>query len=90
MLRLFLELWPSFVPLLLYVAWMWLARRREVKRGNARPTWLSGPWFWAVMASFATALVCMFLFGVARDSEQGEYTPPHMEGDRLVPGTVNH
>lgn len=87
-MRIILELWPAFIPLLLYVAWMARKRRHAVRAGDALPGWMRGPWFWAVLAGIGIAVGCLLTLGVFEGRTKGDYVPPHMENGTLVPGEV--
>lgn len=89
-MRVLMEMWPALVPILLYAAWMALRRGRASRRGAEKPAWRDGPWFWAVMASIAVAIVCLVLWGLSADPVRGRYVPPHMENGTLVPGIITH
>jgi ABC-type Fe3+ transport system permease subunit len=88
-MRVLIELLPAIVPLVLCAAWVAMQRRQAAKRGEAKPDWKDGPWFWAVIASIVVAIVCLFLLGVISQSVKGAYEPAHLENGKLVPGKVN-
>lgn len=83
-----LEFWPVFIPLLLYVAWQTRRRRHAHRRGEDKPNWLDGPWYWAVLATLALAIVVFLWWGFGSDAAQGKYIPPHLENGAVVPGHV--
>jgi hypothetical protein len=89
MIRFLIELWPAVIPLLLYTVWIVLLRRRAHKSGIEKPGWLSGPWFWMVLATAGTLVICLFAIGVFSSGTKGDYIPPHMENGTLVPGRVD-
>lgn len=83
--------WPVVIPLLIYWMWLVVVRRRAAKAGQQPPGFRDGPWYWAVLASLLTAVGCFLYLGftVSRtDSLKGQYVPPHVENNRLVPGHV--
>jgi len=78
--------WPVLVPLLIYWLWHLSVARRAVKAGLPAPHFREGPWYWAVLASLLTGIVCFLLLGASSEGMTGEYVPPHMENGTLVPG----
>ncbi|MDX2095754.1 MAG: hypothetical protein SFW64_07455, partial [Alphaproteobacteria bacterium] len=48
-----------------------------------------GPWYWAVLASLLTAMGCFFVMGATIEAHKGDYIPPRIEGDRVIPGRIN-
>ena len=80
--------WPVLLPLLAYMLWMTLMRRRAVKAGEERPRFRDGPVYWMVMSTLGVAVLCFFFLAVGIDDEKGEYVPPHMENGVMVPGKI--
>jgi hypothetical protein len=84
MLRVFLEIvLPLLLPTLLYLLWV----------GALRPTQPSGavrsagmPWLWLGGAGMLLVAIVIFLIVASEGSQQGVYVPPHLQGDRIVPG----
>lgn len=82
---LFVRLWPVFIPLLLYVAWMIYRRRQARKLGAAIPPWTDGPWVWAVMATLLIAMTGFVLLGLIEPADRDSiYEPAHMENGTLI------
>lgn len=80
--------WPVLIPLVAYVLWMNLVRRKAEKEGKPKPAFRDGPWYWAVLTSLLIAIGCFFLVAMGIDEGKGSYTPPHLEGGKIVPGQV--
>lgn len=80
--------YPVLIPLIIYIIWLSIQRRRARKNGDPMPKFSDGPIFWLVISSLGIAILCFIFMGLSIESEKGVYTPPHMEGDRLVPARV--
>jgi len=80
--------WPVLIPLIVYWLWHRNAVRKAKKSGGPLPHFRDGPLYWAVLASLVTAVMCFLFLGLSHVGNSGKYEPPHMEGDRLVPGRV--
>lgn len=77
MLRLiFVELWPAFIPLALYLLWQLRRRHAARKQGLARPHLLDGPWVWALMLSLAGAIIGFFILGMSNPHNSGTHYQP--------------
>ena len=84
-----MRFWPVLMPFLVYALWMLKMRGRARKAGEPLPRFRDGPWFWAVVATFGVAIAMFIVFGVsAREGIRGDYTPPHMENGKIIPGHV--
>jgi hypothetical protein len=89
MLRVLFELWPVILPLLVYLLWYWRLSRRCRKDGTCPPRLREGPWKMAVLASILIAVVLLLLWGLSADERRAsDYTPPHLQDGRVVPGKV--
>lgn len=84
----FLKFWPVFVPLALYALWQFLKRRYAHKKGEDKPGWLDGPWYWASLAALAIGIALFLWLGLGSEAKQGNYIPPHVENGVVVPGRV--
>lgn len=84
---LLLRFWPVFIPILLYLAWLAYARRKNAAQGKKKPGFFDGPWFWAVLASAGFTIVSFLWMGFS--SERMEYTPsvmpPHHTTQENIP-----
>lgn len=71
---------PLALPTVLYLVWrLWLDRSVN----------FSAAWFWLLVAGLA--LASLTLIAVSLDlggPRHGTYVPPHVSGDRIVPGHV--
>lgn len=90
MLRLLVtRFWPALVPVLLYVAWLWYARRKAAKAGEAQPGFFDGPWLWAVMASLLLCIGGFIVLGLTQGGlEEGDYVPAKLVDGKIVPSHV--
>lgn len=90
MLRLLVtRFWPVLVPILLYVAWLWYARRKAAKAGAVSPGFFDGPWLWAVTASLLLCIGGFIMLGLTLEGQgEGKYVPAKLVGDTIVPGHV--
>lgn len=90
MLRLLLlRFWPVLIPLLLYILWLALRRRRARKNEEDIPGWLDGPWMWAVAASFILLILGFLILGIwGEGADIGQYTPARVENGRIIDGSI--
>lgn len=86
MIRLLLiRLWPVFVPLLIYVAWMFYRRRIARKQDAEIPGWKDGPWLWAVIATFVLAVGGFLFLGLSAPSNRDTtYEPIRFQDGKLI------
>jgi hypothetical protein len=80
--------WPVLIPLLVYVLWLEIVGRKAVKAGQPRLLFREGPWYWLVLATLGTALLCFLWLGATIENKKGTYVPPHMENGVMVPGEI--
>jgi len=52
---------PVLLPLIFYLAWLAVARRKARKAGQSLPRFRDGNVYWLVMASLGMAVLC-FIF----------------------------
>ena len=92
MIRILLTvLLPMALPSTVYFLWFANERRRAIAAGTpeAMPRLGDVPWF--VLASAGVAIVAVVLFAgsiYSGDAPGSVYVPPHVEGDRVVPGAA--
>lgn len=79
---------PVLLPLLIYLLWLYIIRKRAHKAGEPLPRFQDGPLFWVVMASLGIALLCFVALGISSSGHKGSYQPAHMEGDKIIPPEV--
>lgn len=90
MLRfLIFRFWPVWIPLVIYLIWFEIVRRRAIKAGLPVPLFREGPWYWAVLSSLLIAVACFIALGLSNEAHKGAYVPPHMENGTLIPGHVD-
>jgi hypothetical protein len=91
MIRILLTvLLPMALPATVYFLWFANERRRAMAAGTpeAMPRLGDVPWFVLGSAGIAIAAVVLFATSIYTGDEPGStYVPPHLEGDRIVPGT---
>lgn len=80
--------WPALIPLLLYVLWFFLVRRKAVMSGRVPPRFGDGPIYWVLISTLLIAALCLAALGVSQQAVKGEYIPPHMDHGRLMPSQV--
>lgn len=86
---LLMRFWPVFLPLLLYVLWMWRRRVRARKLGHDVPPFTEGPLGWVTIVTLLLLIIGFIYWGViAEPTEDGHYIPPQMENGEIMPGHV--
>lgn len=71
---------PLLLPTALYVAWRVLAGKQI-----AVPTF----WLWLVIAGLVLAALTLIALSVDfGEPANGQYVPPHVSGDTVVPGRI--
>ena len=92
-MRLLLELvLPALIPVLVYLAWLRVERRRAAARnGEALPWWAETPWIPLAGAGVVLAAVVLSVIVLrSGDAIHGVYVPAHMDNGRLVPSHVEY
>jgi len=80
---------PFLLPLLAYLAWWYLARRKALAQGSAKPGIQEGPWALAIATALMLAVLGLIVFGAMRGEEPGGvYVPPAYKDGRIVPGHI--
>ncbi|MCH2546962.1 MAG: hypothetical protein MK052_05080 [Alphaproteobacteria bacterium] len=79
--------WPVFIPVLLYLLWLYLARRKADKNGEKKPTFFEGPWLWTLVATLALAVGAFMILGaVSNDGNtSGKYVPARVVDGEIIP-----
>ena len=86
---LFIRFWPVFVPLLLYIVWMWWRIRKAKKKGEEVPRIKDGPWFWAVLSALLIAIGLFLFLGMTQQENAGaSYTATKYKDGKLIKGGV--
>lgn len=80
--------WPVLLPIIAFLMWMILVRSKAKKAGAPLPRFRDGPWFSAVMASFAIGFMLFLVLGLSHDEQRGAYSPPRVENGKMIPGRV--
>ncbi len=85
MLRNLIEEILLFVlPFLVFATWLIATKRNPLDIAH----W-SGWKFGLAVAGIMLGIASIVAAGLSADRHTGAYVPPHMEGDRLVPGRFN-
>lgn len=72
---------PFLVPFLLYFAWTWLSRRRELESPRAVP------WIALSAAGLALSATALLVFAESSALPDGaRYEPARIEGGRIIDG----
>lgn len=80
---------PLLLPVLVYLGWWYLARRRALARGQPSPVLSDAPWTWLFVAGFALTIVVLIVMGLTWGEEPGgTYVPPRYEGGKIIPGHI--
>jgi hypothetical protein len=80
---------PLVLPILIYLAWWRLMRRRAVAQGQEAPELKDAPWTWLFAAGFVLLIITLFVLGLTWGEEPGgTYVPPVLEGGIIVPGHI--
>ena len=86
MSRVLLAYLLPFVPVLAYIVWLAVARRKVATAAGA-PPWRQGPWSWLVAAALlAGAIGVLALAFVDGADPSAKYVPPSYQGGAFVPG----
>lgn len=81
--------WPVLLPILIYLLWLVLARRKAHKKGDPLPTFFDGPWIWTVVATLALAIGGFVFLGALStkdNSTEGRYVPAKVIDGKIIPG----
>ena len=93
-MRLLLELvLPALIPVLIYLGWLRVERRRAAARdpGDPLPWWAETPWIPLAAAGVAVAAMVLSVIVLrSGDAIHGVYVPAHMENGVLVPPHVEY
>ncbi|MDX1974659.1 MAG: DUF6111 family protein [Rickettsiales bacterium] len=81
--------WPVVLPLVIYVLWYGLTKRRALRKGETPPQFREGPWFWMIIACLSIAVLCFLYMSFTIEAQKGTYVPAHEEQGVLVPGHIN-
>ncbi|MEZ5690070.1 MAG: hypothetical protein R3D71_00200 [Rickettsiales bacterium] len=80
--------YPVLLPLLIYYIWLYFMRRKARKNGDKIPQFRDGPVFLLLISSLVIAILCFLFIAFSTEGKKGNYIPPHMEGDSLIPGQI--
>lgn len=71
---------PLLAPTAIYFLWLYISGRTGERRA---------PWMWLAVGGLAAAAAALVTIGVGSGGPRsGTYVPPHVAGDRLVPGQI--
>lgn len=81
--------WPVLLPLVIYLAWLALARRKAGKAGEQKPGFFDGPWWLPTVASILLAIAAFIWLGLSTEPQKGEYIPSHQGANgEVIPGRI--
>lgn len=79
-------LWPVLLPVVVYLGWLWLARRKaRVSGHDVLPGLKDGPWVWMVAASLLIGIACFLLLGLGGETKR-YYRPAELRDGTLIEG----
>ncbi len=89
-MRLFLtKILPLLLPVAIYLAWHFHARRKALASGITAPSVRDAPWTWIVAAGLTVMILALVGLGLfTGDEPGGVYVPPYMEDGKIVPGHI--
>jgi hypothetical protein len=82
------KFWPSFIPLLAYIVWVWLIAP-HLKNKRERRKFIEI--YYTIIATLIAAILSFFyLFHTTNDTVRGatDYTPAQVKNGKIIPGTV--
>jgi len=75
------------LPLILYAIYLAAMRKRAQIAGKTQPRWEDGPWFWLAVGGLALSLAAFAFLGLSGGYKpDSTYTPPRIEGGKVIPG----
>lgn len=81
---------PLLLPILIYLGWWYLARRRALSRGHPTPQLGDAPWTWLFVAGLGLMVVVLIVMGLTWGEEPGGvYVPPRYEDGKIIPGHID-
>lgn len=82
-----IRFWPVFIPVLLYLVWHEVRKRKARKAGDEPAHIAEGPWVSVLLATLALAVVCVLWFGFTVEKRTDvQYQPPQMKDGQLTHG----
>lgn len=79
--------WPVLIPILAYLLWHEVRRRKARKAGETPARIHEGPWLLTLGASLVIAVACVFGFALTTDSRTDvSYEPAHIIDGQVVKG----
>ena len=89
MTRIFLTyILPLVLPSLIYVLWIWNARRtHDPDSEDDLPGLRRGPLFWSLVSGFLLMLTGLITIALMSGDppDSGTYQSPRLEGDKILP-----
>lgn len=83
-----LRFWPVLLPLLVYLWWLQVVRRKAIKAGLPPLAFRDGPWFWVVVASLVVGVTLLMVMGLSNKRLTGNYIPPYVNNGKIIEGHV--
>ena len=89
MVRIFFTyMFPLLLPTLVYVAWVWYARRgHDADSDVDLPALRRGPLFWSLVTGFVLMLAGLTVIALTSGDppDSGTYQSPRLEDGKIVP-----
>ncbi len=78
---------PLLLPLLLYIVWVWLLKRRSSKESVVKPEIKSTGIFFSIVIGIILMIFCviMLAFLGGEPPGAGQYESPRLENGKIVP-----
>jgi hypothetical protein len=80
--------WPVLIPILLYTAWYFWAKR-TMKTGGNPFRWTSGPMLYSIIAVVMLIMLCFGVLIYTTMAHKGDnYTPAEYKNGKLIPSHI--
>ncbi len=79
--------WPVLLPIILYLVWHELRKKKAKKQGQPPAEIHEGPWLAALLASLVIAIGCVLWFALTTESHNNvSYHPAYIEDGKIIRG----
>ncbi len=86
----FTYVFPLLLPTVVYIAWVWYARRKhDADSGDDLPALRRGPLFWSLVTGFVLMMAGLTVIALTSGDppDSGTYQSPRLEDGKVVPPT---
>lgn len=80
--------YPVFIPLIVYLLWLFIVRRKARKQDKPLPSFYDGKVYWVVISSLLIGIVCFLWLAFSIDGNKGKYIPSHFENGKMIPSQI--